>query len=381
MNHSKPFPRLLAALVLSSSPLLAKPDADKFARTVILDETAVKNLRIETAAAEEQTFEQTAFALGRIELLPGHRAVLSSRIAGRALKVLAHPDHEVKAGDPLVIVESRQPGDPPPQVTLTAPITGFVTDLAVAPGEPVNPDKPLLSIVDLATVHGLARVPEHLADQILRGRPLRVRVPGWPGEVWETTLEHLGAEADPVTGTLEVACHLRNEGLWLRPGMRAEFTLVTGSRKGVMAIPKAALQGEPASRHVFIKDYELPNAFVKTPVVIGEQNDTFVEIVTGLLPGDEVVTRGAYSLAFAGKGSVSLKEALDAAHGHPHGEDGSEITTKPDGAADHGHSHSHAAGVAGFTPLTLVFAGTTVLGFALLTASLARRRTQEGKEG
>ena len=36
-------------------------------------------------------------------------------------------------------------------------------------------------------------------------------------------------------------------------------------------------------------------------------NDRFVEIVSGLLPGDKVVTRGAYSLAFAGKGSVSLE--------------------------------------------------------------------------
>lgn len=376
MKHLFP---LLGGLLLGPGLLLAKPEPDKIARTVILDETAVKNLRIETAAAEEQTFERTAFALGRIEVLPGHRAVLSSRIAGRALKVLARPDHEVKAGDPLVVVESRQPGEPPPTVTLTAPISGFVTDLAVAPGDPVNPDKPLLSVVDLATVYGLARVPEHLADQLLRGRPLRVRVPGWPGEVWETVIEHLGAEADPVTGTLEVACHLRNEGMWLRPGMRAEFTVVTGTRKDVMAVPKSALQGEPASRHVFIKDYELPNAFVKTPVIVGEQNDAFVEIVSGLLPGDEVVTRGAYSLAFAGKGSVSLKEALDAAHGHPHNEDGSEMSKDhpPAGSTDAGHDHAHGptGWRAQFTPLTWVFAVTTAVLLAAWGAGFRRNKT------
>lgn len=350
---------------------IAETKADRAANTVILDETAVKNLRLETAAAETQTFERTAFALGRIEVLPGKRAVLSSRIAGRALQVLARPDHEVKEGDPLVVVESRLPGDPPPQVTLRAPMSGFVTELAVAPGEPVDPAKPLLAIVDLATVYGLARVPEHLADQLLRGRPMRVRAPGWPGEVWETNIEHLGAEADPATGTLEVACHLNNEGLWLRPGMRAEFTLVLGSRADVMAIPVAALQGEPANRHVFIKDYELTNAFVKVPVVTGEQNDSFVEIVSGLLPGDEVVTRGAYSLAFAGKGSVSLKEALDAAHGHPHNEDGSEMTTGAgDGHAGHSHDHDDTKR---FTPLTIFFAATSALLLVLLVVTLVLR--------
>jgi len=45
-----------------------------------------------------------------------------------------------------------------------------------------------------------------------------------------------------------------------------------------------------------------------------------------LFPGDEVVTQGAYPLSFAGKGGISLKEALDAAHGHEHNEDGSEMT-------------------------------------------------------
>jgi len=384
MNASQSWPsRLLlqsvALAVLIGPVRAADPAAQRHANTVILDETAVKNLRLETAEAEEQTFERTVFALGRIEVLPGRRAVLSSRIAGRALKVLALPDHEVKAGDPLVVVESRQPGDPPPQITLTAPITGFVIDLAVAPGEPVNPDKPLLSLVDLATVYGLARVPEHVADQLLRGRPIRVRAPGWPGEVWETTIEHLGAEADPVTGTLEVACHLNNEGLWLRPGMLAEFTLVTGSRNGVMAIPKAALQGEPASRHVFIKDYDLPNAFVKVPVVTGEQNDAFVEILSGLLPGDEVVTRGAYSLAFAGKGSISLKEALDAAHGHPHNEDGSELTTEA-GDGHQGHSHDHDDATR-FTPLTIFFAATSALLLALLVVALLLRRKPAPEAG
>src|SRR5690606_15361921 len=38
--------------------------------TIILDETGVKNLRIETITAEERDFEETAFALGRIETVP-----------------------------------------------------------------------------------------------------------------------------------------------------------------------------------------------------------------------------------------------------------------------------------------------------------------------
>lgn len=106
----------------------------------------------------------------------------------------------------------------------------------------------------------------------------------------------------------------------------------------VTAVPRAAVQGEGANRFVYVKDFELPNAFLKTPVVVGRGNDRSIEIVSGLFPADEVVVNGAYSLAFAGGGGLSLKEALDAAHGHAHNADGSEVS----GAGGDGHDHGHA---------------------------------------
>jgi hypothetical protein len=101
---------------------------------------------------------------------------------------------------------------------------------------------------------------------------------------------------------------------------------------------------------VFVEDFELPNTFVKAPVVLGEQNDTHVEVISGLFPGDEVVTRGSYSLSFAGSGSgMSLKEALDAAHGHEHNEDGSELTAEQ--KAEKEAAKRAASGGGGSVPL------------------------------
>jgi hypothetical protein len=125
--------------------------------------------------------------------------------------------------------------------------------------------------------------------------------------------------------------------------MRAEFSIVLATRADVVTVPRSALQGDVANRFVYVKDFDLPHAFVKTPVVVGQGNERVVEIVSGLFPADEVVTQGAYSLAFAGGGSVSLKEALDAAHGHEHNPDGSEITPQQHAAAGgDGHDHDHA---------------------------------------
>jgi multidrug efflux pump subunit AcrA (membrane-fusion protein) len=347
-------------LFISLSCLAAEPER------IILDATSVKNLGIETVETEEGSFEQTVFALGEIEVLPGKRAVVSSRIPGRAFSVLALPHQQVEEGDELMWVESRQPGDPPPTIMLPAPMSGLVSKVDISVGQPIHPDQVLMEIVDLNTVEASAHVPQHLAGKLALGQP---------DKVVEAKLAHLGAYADREQGTVEAAFHLPNEDLLLRPGLRAEFHIIVSKREGVTTIPRAAIQGDATARFVLVKDYELDNAFAKVPVQLGEQNDQNVEVLKGLLPGDEVVTRGAYALSFAGKGSVSLKDAMDAAHGHPHNEDGTEMTKEQIAAAgghdDHDHDHE---GGSGWSQLTTFFAGTSGLLLVLLILSLLKRK-------
>lgn len=356
----------LMVLALAPSPNQAEdvPKRD----LIILDDAGVKNLRLETSEATESDFEQTVLALGRIAVFPGKLHAVSSRIPGRALKVNVKPDQVVAAGEEVVVIESRQPGDPPPSVSLASPIAGIVANLTAAPGKPVSADDTLMEIVDLSVVHAIAKVPEHYAGRLQIGQKAHIRVAGFPDKPFEAKLEHLGALVDEETGTIEAAFHVENPDSILRPGMRAEFNIVTNSRSGVMSVPREAVQGEGATRFVYVADFELENAFEKVPVEIGEQNDTRIEVVNGLFPGDTVVTRGAYALGFAGKGSVSLKEALDAAHGHAHAEDGSELTEEQKAKAG-GEDHDHEHGGHGGGTLTWFFAGLSGLLLILLILS------------
>jgi membrane fusion protein, heavy metal efflux system len=357
--------------VLTTALLLALPlsaqdaAATRRANTVVLDETGVKNLRIQTVVVEPGDFEETVFALGRIEVYPGNRAVVSSRIAGRAQEVRLKLDHSVTAGDLAVVVESRQVGNPPPTVELTAPISGLVSAVHVVTGEPVDPDKPLAEITDLSKVYALARVPESLAGRLKRGQRAHIRVAAVSGETFTAELEHFGAAADPASGTVEAAFRVANPELTLRPGMRAEFSIVTAKRTDVTSVPRAALQGTPANRFVYVKDFDLPHAFVKTAVVTGASNDRVVEIISGLLPADEVVTQGAYSLAFAGAGTISLKEALDAAHGHEHAADGSELKPGATTTEDHGHAHGDHDDHAHESPLWKILTAVFFVAFVV----------------
>jgi cobalt-zinc-cadmium efflux system membrane fusion protein len=363
---------IFVLLLIASALHAAEPKAKD--NLIILDETRVKNLGIQLVEAEETVFEKTTFALGHIEVLPGKKAIVSSRIPGRAFSVLVIPHQEVDADAEVAWVESRQPGDPPPIIKLTAPISGMVSKVNLATGQPISPDQELIEIIDISTVEAAASVPQHLVGQLKVGLKANIRVSALPDKVFEATLAHIAATADENSGTIEAAFHVANPDKLLRPGMRAEFSIATSKRENVMSIPREAIQGDASGRFVYVADYGLKNAFVKTEVKTGEMNDSRVEIMSGLLPGDEVVIRGAYMLGFAGKGSVSLKEALDAAHGHPHNDDGTEMS-KEEAAkkTDGDHDHEHGGG-SEFNQLTIFFAGTTALLLVLLIIAMMKRK-------
>ena len=347
--------------------------------TVLLTEQGVKNLGIEIVTVEESDFQETAFALGRIETIPGRTGAVSSRISGRLVELSVSPGDSVSANQVVAKVESRQAGDPPPVVSLHAPLKGLVMHSDARLGDPVEPDKALLEITDLSEVHAVARVPEYQAGTLKPGATAKIQVAALGDKAFEGKLLRFGTSADPESGTIDAYFLLPNPDGVIRPGMRAEFSIVKSMREGVLSVPKESLQGNAANRHVYVKHAKIPNAFDRVNVQTGETSADRVEIVDGLFPGDEVVTRGSYSLGFAGGGGgVSLKEALDAAHGHKHNEDGSEMTPEQAAAAEKaaggeaGHDHSKE-GSAPALREKFFMAATALLFVLLIVSSVVRR--------
>ena len=384
----KPFLYLSAAALLLTHPAYAAVAVEP----VILTEQGVKNLGIETVVVEESDFELTAFALGRTEAIPENRSTLSSRISGRVIENRLRLGEWVIRGEKLLLLESRQPGAPPPSIWLTAPADGTVTAVHTTLGAPVEPSDRLAEIADLRQVHLVATMPQAIAGKLGSGTRARVRFPVHPEMEFTGTLLRQtqsdqavtldqditirgDADANADLNTVGVVFTIDNPDNRLRTGMNAECTVILEERENVMSVPRDALQGGPSNRHVYVKHMTIPHAFDRVNVQTGLSNDQRVEILDGLFPGDEIVTRGSYSLGFAGAGGgPSLKEALDAAHGHEHNEDGSEMTAEQKAAreATAGDAHDHGHG----TGLREIFfmAATGILAVLLVVTSLRRRQ-------
>lgn len=372
MKHLSLIPLSLLVASLQICPASEAPmDSENF---ISITPEGIKNLGIQYQTVESTDFERTIFAIGTIREIPRNHSVLSSRIAGRITEVHAFEGDYVQQGDVLVKVESRQPGSPPPVIELKAPRNGLVVTSHIRLGEPVEPAKELLDIMDLREVWATAQVPEDAISQIKPGTKAHIRIPALGGETIDGTLLRFDPKADRIGGTIGAIFSVPNADLRLRPGMRAEFSIVTSSRKNVMAVPREALQGDAAHRVVYVKHLELPNAFTRLPVQTGEKNDRYVEITSGLLEGDEVVTTGSYSLSFASGSGLSLKEALDAAHGHEHNEDGTMMTPDQLAARDGASTGSESTAL---QPLTIFFgSASAVLLMLLIISGIRNSRTR-----
>jgi len=317
---------LLASTALASAQHRPKEELDKL---IVLNEFKVLSAGVKVEEPTSSTFETTLFAIGRIQAIPNRRTVVSSRIAGRVVSQPPIVGDYITKGDTVLKVESRQPGSPPPIIPIKANGSGIVFESHVDNGKPVEPSEELMDIVDISQVWAIANIPESRASKVKVGQTARIRISAIGEKVFSGKLIKFGTQANSRAGTVQAIFLINNPDNTIRPDMRTEFHIITKTRKNVLSIPKSALQGDRLNRHVYRTDWELDYAFEKVDILTGEENDTHVELLKqtdGILPTDEVVTEGGYFLVHSKADKTSLKEALDAAHGHEHNEDGSEMT-------------------------------------------------------
>ena len=97
-------------------------------------------------------------------------------------------------------------------------------------GEPVEPAQEMVDISDRTTMWAVAKIPENETDKIVPGTKARIHIPSLGDELIEVTMAKYGVEADRKAGTIDGIFILENKDGRMKPGMRAEFAIVTSSQ-------------------------------------------------------------------------------------------------------------------------------------------------------
>lgn len=173
-----------------------------------------------------------------------------------------------------------------------SPMNGAVSDRPVNVGEMASSGSALFSIVDLSRVVARANVPVHEAAMIALGRPATIS----SGPVQLTgKVTVVSPAVDPNTTTVQVWVEAPNPGERLKLGSTVQMSIDAGEIPNATVVPASALlPSEEGGERVMVAG---PDGLAHNhPVKVGVRSADDVQILSGVNPGEQVITQGALGL-------------------------------------------------------------------------------------
>jgi Cu(I)/Ag(I) efflux system membrane fusion protein len=264
----------------------------------------IENLAVQSEG-ERVTRGQRLFDLYSPELVNAQEEFLQALKLDNAGMQQASRDRlaalGVSAGQIQALQKSRRVQQ---RVAIYAPQDGVVSTLPVREGMFVKPADRVMSLADLSQVWLLAEVFERQADWVKVGQDADVVLPYQPGTQLEGRVEYIYPALDPRTRTLKVRLRFANPDETLKPNMYANVKIYGGPRENVIVIPLEALIRTGREERVVIDLGE--GRFASRSVTAGIESGDWVEIVSGIEPGDRVVTSSQFLI----DSEASLKASM-----------------------------------------------------------------------
>lgn len=199
-------------------------------------------------------------------------------------------------------------------LTLYAPVSGIVVDKKVMQGQAVTPGEELYTIADLSDVWLDAELREVDAASVRVASTAQIDVTGLPGRTYSGRVAYVYPTLQSETRTVKARIVVPNADGVLKPGMYATVRLSTPARSA-LTIPSSAILQTGDRNIVFV---DMGNGrLMPRDVVLGSVATDYTEILSGLEPGQHVVTSAQFlldsesNLGEVMKSMISIKPSGD----------------------------------------------------------------------
>jgi len=185
---------------------------------------------------------------------------------------------------------------------IRAPFSGVIGIRQVNLGQYLSAGDPVAPLQSLDPIYVEFGIPQQDAGQLRAGRRVRVTAEHLAGRALSGRITAIDSVVDEATHNVKVQATLANPGGKLRPGMFVQAEVTVGDTREVIALPASAVSYAPYGDSVFVvtdlkdpagKTYRgVKQQFVKLGTARGDQ----IAVISGVNPGDEVVTSGVFKL-------------------------------------------------------------------------------------
>lgn len=185
---------------------------------------------------------------------------------------------------------------------IRAPFSGTLGIRQVNMGQYLSSGDPIVSLQALDPIYVNFGVPQDEAKEVRTGRQVRILVGSGSRTEFLGQITAIDSIVDEATRNIKIQATLANPQGTLRPGMFVQAEVILPAKQSVVAVPASAISYAPYGDSVFVvTDLKNPKGktyrgvrqqFVKLAGARGDQ----VAVVSGLRPGDQVVSSGVFKL-------------------------------------------------------------------------------------
>ena len=224
------------------------------------------------------------------------QGLLNERVISRAefdRATAEYRESDAKVGEIRAVVQRK---------TIRAPFSGILGIRQVNLGQYLAGGAPLVTLQSLNPIYVNFGVPQQSIAEVPVGRAVRVTAEDLAGAAWTGRVTAIDSQVDAATRNITIQATLANPNGTLRPGMFVQADVTLGPSRSVIALPASAISYAPFGDSVFVvadlkdeagRTYRgVRQQFVKLGAARGDQ----VAVLSGIKPGDEVVTSGVFKL-------------------------------------------------------------------------------------
>lgn len=205
------------------------------------------------------------------------------------------------------------------RLTFHAPATGVVLEKKAVAGMRFMPGERLYQIADLSTVWVIADVPEQDIGHIAIGSNAQLTLDAYPGLSFKGQVDFVYPTLNGATRTVPVRITVANPKGQLKPAMFAQVELRSEHGDQALAIPVSAVIDSGTRQVALVRLGE--GRFEPRAVQLGTRSEGYVEVLSGLREGEQVVTSANFLIdaesnlkaALGGISSTPLADATPAA--------------------------------------------------------------------
>jgi len=246
---------------------------------------------VKTEQTRIKNIEDYLILVGSVKAMD--EATLYPRVSGKLLRNLLTEGDPVKKDQPVALIERDEPGVVYEPAPVPSTLNGVIGRVYQDSGANVTPATPIALVVSQGTVRVVVDVPERYMGRVFLGQEAYIKVDAFPDTLFRGKVYRVSPVVDTRTRSAAVELLAGNADGRLKSGMFSEIRLVVGAKAGAVAAPSAAVLNENGKPYVFIP---VNGVAVRREVKTGIGNDDFIQIVSGLKAGDELITFGLYGL-------------------------------------------------------------------------------------